>query len=53
MTTADKIILMLALTLIAALFANFWAPAPVAESARVSSAGKPDRGLPSALTARS
>ena len=46
MTTADKVVLMLALALIAALYAHFWAPAPMAESARVSSAGKPDLWLP-------
>ncbi|OOO01640.1 MAG: hypothetical protein USCGTAYLOR_02131 [Chromatiales bacterium USCg_Taylor] len=45
MTTADKTVLILALALIAALYAHSWAPAPAAESARVSSAGKPDLWL--------
>jgi len=45
MTTADKIILMLALALIAGLYAHFWVPAPLAESAQVSIAGKPDLWL--------
>jgi len=45
MTSADKTVLILALALIAVLYAHFWAPAPVAESARVSSAGKPDLWL--------
>ncbi|MGH8507885.1 MAG: NusG domain II-containing protein [Gammaproteobacteria bacterium] len=45
MTTADKTILMLALAVIAALYAHFWTPAPAAESARVSIAGKPDQRI--------